>query len=824
MEALLRALAHAGGVGLGGHAGVVTSLRFSSDSRWLATVSDGGTVRLWSLSAAAPGAASEPILEKPEHNCNASFLEPGMGLLVYCSERRIRPPASGKPEAFLHFWRLSAQGPDPQPAVLYAGPRLRLIEISSTGRRILLDSGTTRRLFFLDGSGPVRSRSLRLATESQDAGFSFDDRWLVLSTATGVSLWDLDAPKLSEVSLGQATIRGGPVAFSRDGRWVAVGNERHVGLWPLDSSLPAVGAIYPLLQASPRPSPPPFLSFSADSRRLLWTDVEQFAVHPSGSTTSVVTLLVGDSKERPRNLGDLTRFSRPVLSQNGRYLAAMSSEKALQLWDFTNPERAPRTVSRQGDSVSSPAFLLDRWLVSGHRDGAVRLWDVEGSFQADPVFTLRGQEGAARAVAASPDGRWIASAGRGTARLWNLTRSGPPVHPFDRGKIGLGMDLDVSPEGWLAIRYRGHTVQVWDLPMEGILERPVLSLEISSPVRRTVVSPDRHWLAIGGESGALDLHLVQPPGSAGEKLDGHQGNVDGLVFTPDGRRLITVCSTGRVLLWELSDSQPRQLVLRPGEPETKVDVALRISRSGRWLAARIGNDVLLWDLSVPQSLPSPFGRGPASPEGIEFLADEWLVRIDGRNVALRSLGSPETPLAIRELNGSADAIVASPGGRFFATGDGVAAELWEPRTGRDVDLVRVKNLQCRERDGYTSGELAISSDERWLAMGGHDGRICLWSLDRPDPQPMVIQSKGPPVASLTFSKDSSRLVSVDSEGSVMLWDLRVDELARLACRTAGRNLSREEWALYFGDRPFRKTCPELPFPLPPVRPASGRFG
>lgn len=32
----------------------------------------------------------------------------------------------------------------------------------------------------------------------------------------------------------------------------------------------------------------------------------------------------------------------------------------------------------------------------------------------------------------------------------------------------------------------------------------------------------------------------------------------------------------------------------------------------------------------------------------------------------------------------------------------------------------------------------------------------------------------------------------------------------LACRTAGRNLTQEEWNQYFREEPYRKTCEHLP--------------
>jgi hypothetical protein len=42
--------------------------------------------------------------------------------------------------------------------------------------------------------------------------------------------------------------------------------------------------------------------------------------------------------------------------------------------------------------------------------------------------------------------------------------------------------------------------------------------------------------------------------------------------------------------------------------------------------------------------------------------------------------------------------------------------------------------------------------------------------------------------------------------------LQVDELIRLAGRTAGRNLTKDEWQLYFPGEKYRKTFPDLPEP------------
>jgi hypothetical protein len=62
-----------------------------------------------------------------------------------------------------------------------------------------------------------------------------------------------------------------------------------------------------------------------------------------------------------------------------------------------------------------------------------------------------------------------------------------------------------------------------------------------------------------------------------------------------------------------------------------------------------------------------------------------------------------------------------------------------------------------------------------------------------------------PIHQLAFAADGARLLSGDQAGRTILWDVDVGSWQRVACRTAGRELTPGEWRRYLPG-PYRATC------------------
>ncbi|MBI3272739.1 MAG: TIR domain-containing protein [Planctomycetes bacterium] len=197
----------------------------------------------------------------------------------------------------------------------------------------------------------------------------------------------------------------------------------------------------------------------------------------------------------------------------------------------------------EGDTLCCAWSHDGRWLASGGKDGAIRLWDAEVGTEHR---ALRGHRSWVESVAFSPDGQCLASGSADkTILLWDA-QSGKQLQAF-RVHQDWVRSVAYSPDGRrLASGSDDGTICLWDAESKNVLR---ILREPSPAVHSVAFSPDGRRLASGGADATIRLLDVQIGKELGA-LQGHGDRVFSVAFSPDGRRLASGGGDRTIRLWD----------------------------------------------------------------------------------------------------------------------------------------------------------------------------------------------------------------------------------------------------------------------------------
>jgi eukaryotic-like serine/threonine-protein kinase len=363
-------------------------------------------------------------------------------------------------------------------------------------------------------------------------------------------------------------------------------------------------------------------------------------------------------------------------------------------------------ASKVQDGTRALAVSPDgRWLVVGARSGRLHRWDLRRD--PPPLTSWKAHTDVIHRLAFGPDGRALFSASAdGTVRRWDVAVGAKGAVTFTAA--GPVRDLAVGPSGdWLAYA---------DGRQVGLLDCATLRPKgppLPGGATCLATSPDGHTLAVGRDHAARLLDLER--GRTLAVLGTDDQELDGLTFSPDGALLAgTAPDTNHVKVWEAAGGRLVADLAAGAGP-----VRAEFHPDGRRLAVLAGDRTTLYEVGGLREQTRAAGQGhpvhvcAPTPDGLSLAAVYGPGNHEGARVGLWPLDGraarPTTSIPLGCLPLRHNPVVAVHAeGKWLAVG----ATDWVSVFNRaDGSLVLHKKL-----DGVNA--LSFGPDGRlWAAAG-----------------------------------------------------------------------------------------------------------
>ncbi|MEO2090442.1 MAG: serine/threonine-protein kinase [Gemmataceae bacterium] len=275
-------------------------------------------------------------------------------------------------------------------------------------------------------------------------------------------------------------------------------------------------------------------------------------------------------------------------------------------------------------------------------------------------------------------------------------------------------------------------------------------------VRGVVYSPDGTRILTGSRDGTARLWDART-GTPVLELRGHTGFLSGVAFSPDGARVVTGSEDRTSKVW---DARTGTLLLDV-RGHTAGVLCVAFSPDGtRLLTGSQDQTARVWDARTGAPVLELKGH-TGGVSGVAFSPDGGRAATCGRDGKVR-VSDSRTGNVLIEPRGHGNAVhgvsFSPDGARLVTAGEDSTGKIWDARTG-----ALLMDLRCDD----VVHSVSFSPDGTRVVTGGY-GPATVWDART---GAALVALKGPDHAEcVSFSPDGTRVVTGHQDGTATVWD------------------------------------------------------